>query len=179
MLRARRRQIGLGILLLCTLMASLGWGLGAASPAKTSGVSHWPTPAEAMADDFAGASIIMDEPAPGDSAAVDIARALMVVSEAGFPPDMQAGAPETALKVVTSSPDSGSAELGETSSGYENKLAWVVMYRGDGSASTGRMPITGPEQDLAPPEPLKDCVSIFVIDAQSAVLLDVVQLCTE
>lgn len=176
----RRRRVLLTVLLAGGLVGTLGWGLGLASPGPTQPHSHWPAPVEADDDAFAAGSLVMQDPPAGTTPVIDLTVALSVASTAGIPPDRQLGPPETALKVVSNDPTGGvPLKPGETSSGYTKKLSWVVMYRGGGSMSGSRMPVAEPDPGLASRPPLEDCVSVLVVDAEDASLLDTVTMCTE
>jgi len=97
------------------------------------------------------------------------AQALTTVDSAGFPAELRPGAPEVALRFVTNKP------RGKSQPEYVDRLAWLIAYRG--SQPQLRGPATLADAQRKQLLASLYCLTLFVVDANTAELIEVQQFC--
>lgn len=146
----------------------------ALSSAATSASSARPDPSWLRADTTAevaypdGATVA--RPAVALAAAkLDRDGAVERVDAAAFPPELQPGTPEVALRSVTRH------LKGETKAEYADRLAWVVTYRGSQPQVRGPMTMTRENREKLTSSLY--CVMVFLVDAGTGEVFDAQQYC--
>ena len=103
------------------------------------------------------------------AAKLDRDGAVAKVRAAAFPPELQPGTPEVALRSVT-------RQLkGQTAAEYADRLTWVVTYRGSQPQVRGPVTMTPDRREKLTASLY--CVMVFLVDAGTGEVFDAQQHC--
>lgn len=166
------RLMFVGMIAAAVAIPSLG-SLGSADPVDTRG--NWLNPAAPGELVYPDGELV-SRPAVGTSAtAVDQARAVELGRNSHFPAALRHGEPEVALRQVSTVHRGTLPEGSKYRTDYQNRVMWVLTYRGSQPDIHGPAGLTSEQRRKAVSH--NGCVFVLMIDGSSGELVEAHQFC--